>query len=90
MIGIVGLEREYGALLPRPKRVYESLAHEQADGDTNCDRNHRGADLDAVAISSDTSSLRETGLEEYIALETNDRERKQRDIPERGRVRRRP
>ena len=56
------LEREDGRVLARAEHVHKRLAHEQSDGDTDGDRNHRASDVDAVALCGDTTRLRQARL----------------------------
>ncbi len=57
-----GLEREDRGVLARAEHIDEGLAHEQPDGDTDRDRNHRASNVDAVPLGGDTSRLGQTRL----------------------------
>jgi hypothetical protein len=58
-------EREHGRVLSRSKHVNERLAHEQPNGDTDCNCDHSTPNVNPIARCGDrpTASLRETRLE---------------------------
>lgn len=59
------LERKRSFVLPALlKTVNESLAHEEPDGNSNRNGDHRRAHLNAICVSGETSRLRETSLME--------------------------
>ena len=59
-------ERKHGRILPGSKHVYERLAHEEPNGDTDSHSYHRTSNVDPIARRGDRPSvgLRETRLGE--------------------------
>lgn len=69
------LEREDRGVLARAEHIDEGLAHEQPDGDTDRDCNHRTSNVDAVPLGGDPSRLGQAGLHRRHQCQVQTKER---------------
>jgi hypothetical protein len=63
----IASEREDRSVLPCPKRIYERLAHEESDRDTDCNSDHGAANVDTAAGRSKTTGLGKPGLRSQLS-----------------------